>query len=897
MLMRVSLLLATVVLPGPVGSLRAQSDTGTVRTPPAGTRPVLRAVRREGAIALDGRLDERGWQAAPPFSAFTQSYPNPGRAGTDPTEVRVLYDDAALYVGVRMFDAQPQLIASQLARRDASGIYSDWVHVIVDSYHDRRTAFRFTVNPRGVQKDVYTSNDFNEDVNWDAVWEVGTRIDSAGWTAEFRIPYSQIRFGSAPPGVERVWGFQVMRDVARRNERVSFAPWTPESTGFVSVFGDLTGLTGVPAPSRLEVVPYVSGKITRAPGDTLDPFFEATDASPSVGADVRWGIPGGLTLTATVNPDFGQVEVDPAVVNLSAFETFFPEKRPFFLEASDVFDFGDVRRQNDYGSQIFLYSRRIGRSPQRFAGGSGVAFFDAPDQTTILGAAKVTGKYGPWTIGLLDAVTDEETARVDSATGTRIETPVEPRTNYLAARGRRDFRQGQSVAGAMVTHTVRDLGDDLGVFDTFLTSNALFGGVDFEHSWANRQWTVSGFSAMSRVAGDERAIAGLQRSSIRYYQRPDADHVELDTTRSSLAGHFSELALAKSGPVFGSIAMKYVSPGFEMNDMGFHGRMDYRTYSDLIGYQSSRAGRVFRSYNAFAYSNHAWNTDDDVIFRAYAARAQGTFNSFWWGSVGGGFAPAFYHDRLTRGGPIALVPRSWNVQGDLASDSRKPVVVSAGARYNVDASGAWTANSYAGIDSRPTSSIRVRLEPGLNVQRSRSQWIRNVDDATATATYGRRHVFADLRQVTLSLDTRIEWTLTSKLSLQTYLQPFVSAGRFSRYKEFEQRGTFDFAVYGSDRGTIARDPATSRFTVDPDGAGPAASFTFRDPTFNVRSLRGNAVLRWEYRPGSALFLVWQQERSDFAPIGDFEVGRDVGAIFRTVPTNILLLKATWWLSR
>ena len=334
-----------------------------------------------------------------------------------------------------MFDSHPDSIAAQLARRDATGIYSDWVHLIIDSYHDRRTAERFTVNPRGVKKDVYTSNDQAEDLNWDAVWEVATRVDSAGWVAEYRIPFSQLRFGSSAG--PRTWGFQVQRDIARRNERDTWSPWTAQSGGFVSKFGELAGLVDLPSPRRVELVPYVSTRLTRAPGDPADPFFHASETKPSIGADLRYGLRGGLTLTATVNPDFGQVEVDPSVVNLSAFETFFPEKRPFFLEGSDVFSFGQVYLNNDYSFQRYFYSRRIGRQPQRFPGGPNVLFVDAPDQTRIAGAAKVTGKNGPWTIGLLDAVTTEQRAMVATITGERLETPVEPMTNYLAARLKR----------------------------------------------------------------------------------------------------------------------------------------------------------------------------------------------------------------------------------------------------------------------------------------------------------------------------------------------------------------------------------------------------------------------------------------------------------------------------
>ncbi|HET9455087.1 MAG TPA: DUF5916 domain-containing protein, partial [Gemmatimonadaceae bacterium] len=411
---QVAAVLAALSLPS-VSPLGAQNSVQPA--PPrlrdgSSSQATMRAARRDGDITLDGRLDEAAWQKAEASRNFTQSWPNPGKPGTDPTEVRVVYDDAAIYVGVRAFDSRPDSIAAQLARRDVSGIYSDWIHVIIDSYYDRRTAYRFTVNPKGVMKDVANSNDNNEDANWDAVWEVSTRVDSTGWVAEYRIPLSQLRFGNVPAGQERVWGWQVMRDVARRNERVAFSPWTPDGSGFVSRFGDLTGLFNLPQPQRLEVLPYASAKVTRAPGNVDNPFYKKTDARPNAGADVRYGLPKGLTLTATINPDFGQVEVDPAVVNLSAFESFFPEKRPFFLEGADVFNFGQLRRNNDYGGMTFFYTRRVGRSPTRFPGGSDIAYVDMPENTTIAGAAKVTGRVGPWTVGLLNALTNEERADV-----------------------------------------------------------------------------------------------------------------------------------------------------------------------------------------------------------------------------------------------------------------------------------------------------------------------------------------------------------------------------------------------------------------------------------------------------------------------------------------------------
>ncbi|MDE3153183.1 MAG: carbohydrate binding family 9 domain-containing protein [Gemmatimonadota bacterium] len=874
-----------------IAAAQASAELGAHRAA-TGVR-VMHAARRTGPIVIDGRLDEPAWRAAPVAGDFTQSYPNPGAAPVDSTRVRVLYDDAALYVGIRMYDAHPDSIAAQLARRDASGIYSDWVHLVIDSYHDRRTAFRFSVNPRGVEKDVYTSNDGNEDLNWDAVWEVGTRIDSLGWVAEYRIPLSQLRFGPAPASGDRLWGIQVMRDIARRNERDSWSPWTPQSPGFVSRFGDLTGLRGVSAPERLEVVPYASTRVTRAPGSAADPFYRATNARPSVGADVRYGLPAGLTLTATVNPDFGQVEVDPAVVNLSAFETFFPEKRPFFLEGADIFDFGAVRRQNDFGSQYFFYSRRIGRAPELSPYGPGVRYADSPDQTTIAGAAKVTGKAGPWSVGFLDAVTTQADARVALTSGARATAPVEPLTNYFAGRVKRDFRQGASFIGAMLTSTVRGMSDS--VFQPVLRDNATLGGVDFEHGMQHRNWIVSGFLAGSRVEGSARAIDLTQRNSTHYLQRPDASYLTYDPTRTSLSGYEDEIALQKSGNLFGSVAYKEMNPTFEINDLGFVGRGDYRAVSNLVGYQDYQAGAHLRSYNAFIYTNDAWNFGGTPIYRAVAGRASVTNNSLW--TMGAGFTRELgaYSDRLLRGGPLAQAPAGWTANGNVTTDSRWPVIITASGSYSRDVSGAEAPDVSLSFDMRPSSTVHVSLGPELSVGRATAQYLAAVSDPHAAATYGARYVFANLRQTTLSMDTRVEWTLTPQLSLQSYLQPFVSSGAYASFKEFTTPGAFAFAVYGRDRGTIAYDASQGAYTVDPDGAGPSAAFAIPNPNFNVRSLRGNAVLRWEYRPGSVLYLVWQQQRSGYAPVGDFETGRDLGAIFRTAPTNVFLLKATYWI--
>jgi hypothetical protein len=852
------------------------------------------AMRAHGRIDIDGKLDEPDWQSAPVTTGFTQSYPNPGATPRQRTEVRVLYDNASLYVGIRSFDSRPDSIAQPLARRDSYGIYSDWVGFSVDTYHDRRTSFGFSVNPRGVQKDEMISNDNSEDLDWDGVWQVGTTIDSLGWTAEFRIPLSQLRLGPVKNGIARVWGFQVSRDIARYHERDVWSPFTSQSPGYVSSFGDLTGLRDIPVPARLDLLPYVSTKLTRAPGTSANPLYRRNDITPSIGGDLNYGLPNGLTLTATVNPDFGQVEVDPAVVNLTAFETFFPEKRPFFLAGSDVFQFGQTQVYASYNSQIFYYTRRVGRAPQLSVPGSNVAYVDAPNESSIIGALKLTGKTHGWTVGLMDGVTAEETARYVTTSGVRGTSTVEPLTNYAVGRLRRDFNDGNTAIGGMFTATNRNV-DDTVVRDA-LRSRALLGGIDFDHSWSARNWIVSGYVTASNVTGAPTAITATQRSSAHYYQRPDASYLGVDSSRTSLTGHMAEVALAKRGKWFGSLDYKEVSPGFEINDLGFISQTDYRAVVPAAGYQANEPGHIFRNYSVTAASFDAWNFGNALIRQSNTIIANATFNNLWAAGLQATYAPDQLSDQLTRGGPLALIPGLWRLDASVSSDSRKPAIVSSELQYQHDAAGGFAEAANITLDVRPTSAIHASFGPTLSVTSSSNQYLRSLSDPLAIATYGTRYVFANLHQTTLSLDTRLDWTFSTALSLQLYAQPFVSAGKFANFKELRAPRTRQYAVYGADHGAISRG-ADGVYIIDPDASGPAPSFELGDPNFNTRSLQGDAVLRWEYRPGSTIFFVWQQQRNGVAPIGDFGLTRDVGDIFRETPTNVFLVKATFWFAR
>ena len=860
-------------------------------------RKTLRAAARTGPIHIDGRLNEADWARADVATGFVQREPEPNEPESQRTEVRVLVDDGAVYIGARLFDTEPRKIAAQLGRRDSDDLYTDAFHVAIDSYFDRRTAFRFTVTPAGVQGDGLHFNDSNEDENWDAVFASAATIDSAGWTAELRIPLSQLRYSRVSPGETRRWGIQFARQIARLGEESVWSPAPPTQRGIVSHFGDLVGIDSLGVPRRLELLPYVSSKLTRVPSAESNALVDATRTAAHAGLDVRYGLPRGLTLTATINPDFGQVEVDPAVVNLSAFETFFSERRPFFLEGSDIFRFGGTITYNDNDPPQPFYSRRIGRAPRGAVAADNAVFVDEPSQTNILGAMKVSGKTpGGWSLGFLGAATDRMRARYMTDAGIVGSSPVEPRANYGVARVSRDLRSGNTVLGLAFTGAQRDVSPQ---FAPLLANSAVAAGLSAEHAWDNRRWTLSSYVSRSSVDGDPAFIAALQRSNTHAYQRPDRQDVKFDSTRSSLGGHFYSLSVAKTGGEhwLGSLTYEETGPGFDVNELGFQRRSDVRALGSAIRYRQTSPGRYFRNWNVVLHGTESYNSDGDNIERRATLQSEAQWNNFWSTDLIVRLQPSTLDDRLTRGGPVGRRSATNGFELSVQTDDRRPFVIDAGYSYARSTTDGWTHNLSVELNVRPSSALQLSVEPEFSREYNDFQFVTSVPDALAQRTFGRRYVFGDIEQHELSISTRVAWTFSPTLSLQMYAQPFVSAGRFDRYKEFRTPRTFEFDVYGRKRGTIVRDRQTQEVTVDPDGAGPAPAFQFEEREFTVRALRGNAVLRWEYRPGSTLYFVWQQNREDEVAVADLAAARRPADAFRVAAHNVFLIKASYWLGR
>ena len=666
----------------------------------------------------------------------------------------------------------------------------------------------------------------------------------------------------------------------------------------IHTYGHLTGIGRLASPRRFEITPYALARTENPRVAAGDPFRTQNDVVPGVGLDLKYGLSSSFTLDATINPDFGQVEVDPAVVNLTAFETFFPERRPFFVEGASIFSFGENRSQNSSNGYTFLHSRRIGRSPQRGIGGGDISFVDAPLETSIAGALKLTGRSaGGWSVGVLDAMTTRVTARYRSLSlGDRTAT-VEPRANYFVGRVKRELRAGNTTIGFGMTAVNRMLDED--ELKPMFRSAAYVGGLDWQHAWGNRGWAFDGALIYSHNMGSAQAIDALQTSPARYLQRPDRQTMRRDATRTTLGGHIAELTLAKTGGAHwrGTVMYQEYSPGFENNELGFLGSTDMRSIAPLVSYQETQPGRYVRNWQQYLFWNPTWNFDGDQTFNGVGAITFAEFANFWSMNFRINYNPAVKDGDLTRGGPLAGLSNGGGTNLDISSDRRKKFTYGLFANYSWNEAGGRGQQFSPRATIRPTSALRVTLSPTLSATHAMAQYVTRVGDPLATRTYGARYVFATLNQRQASMVTRVDWTFTPALSLQLFAQPLLVTADFTDYKEFRRPGQFEFDIYGRDVGTIARDDATRVYTVDPDGAGGAPAFTVGDRDFNVRSLRGSAVLRWEYRPGSALFLVWQQSRSGFEPTGRYDLSENMDALWSATPENVFVVKGTWWIGR
>lgn len=822
---------------------------------------------------IDGVLNDPCWKTGEWTGDFVQWIPKEGAKPSQKTELKILYDDKNLYVAIRAFDNEPEKISRKGGRRDE--LVGDIVGINFDSYHDHRTGFEFSVTAAGQKIDLILTNPMKDDRNWNAVWFVKTGLEDSAWVAEYEIPLSQLRYSNAK---EQVWGLHVWRWIDRLSEESDWEPQSLTGPGVLYAFGELRGISNLPKSQRIEIMPYVLGKLNTFEKVPQNPFARnGRSWFGNAGLDAKIGISSNFTADLTVNPDFGQVESDPSVMNLTAFETFYEEKRPFFLEGSNIFRF-------ELGDDNLFYSRRIGHAPTYRPDLKAGEYLKSPDNTAILSAVKISGKSANGlAVGVLQSLTANAKADFYSGGGEK-KLQVEPLTSYTVARVQQDFNEGTTMLGGIITSTNRFINEpDLEI----LNRNAFSGGLDFLTQWKDKEFFLDAKLIGSSVNGSPAAIGTLQQSSARYYQRPDGGHTTFDPMLNRLSGQGGELKIGKGSKGLWrySVALNWKSPGLELNDLGFMQMADLVNEETEISYFVNKPVSIFRTYTVGIHQNNFWDYRMNYVNSAVYAFANMNFLNRWT------LAPAFHYqnqtndNRILRGGPTMIVPEA--VEGTLMfqTDYAKKVYGSITGDQRIGGSQS-AKSSMVDVSATVIPFNVLRFSVSLN-------YAKNMDDLqyVTTSTVGdgsQKYVLAHLNQKTLGATFRIDYNISPELSLQYYGSPFASVGKYASFKEI----TNPKAPGYNDRFRVLNtNLQNGQYTVAGD-----SSYSFANPDFTFNQFRSNLVFRWEYRPGSQLFLVWSNDRtsgkSEYTP----NVADAMGQLRHIFPNNIFLIKVNYWFS-
>jgi len=858
------------------------------------------AVRFNGAaLSIDGRLDDAAWKQALFVSDFRQKDPVFGADPTERTEVAFLYDEDALYIGARMHSSTPSEIPAALTRRDGFG-RAEHLTVSIDAFLDRRTATSFTITSGNGRRDYLTTRDADDfrarDYTFNPVWEGNAVIDSLGWTAEIRIPFSQLRFSSA---AIQSWGLNIQRGMPQKNEDVFWIAVPRNTTGFISHFGTLTGIEGIKPSRRIELLPYIAGNAnytgSPVPGN---PFNDGSLSSARFGGDLKVGLGPSLTLDATINPDFGQVDADPAEVNLSAFESFFPEQRPFFTAGSQLLSGGGGE-----GGSSYFYSRRVGASPRGSISGD---FVDRPGSVRILGAAKVTGRVAPgWELGVFSAVTERTYGRAyETDDQTFSSTEIEPVTVFGVGRLQHQFGVNNSTLGFSLASMRRGFTEGSALVDRF-SRQSIAGGTDWSLRFQGGAYTVSGRAGLSYVQGASAAMLRLQQSSARYFQRPDADYVEIDSAATSMSGFSLGMRAAKnSGLWLWSISADSDSPGFETNDTGrLSNGDDIGLNADVTKRQTEPKG-IFRRSRLNLSARSSWNYGGVRREGQVRLSTQGTFMNYWDANFNAQYNPRSMSDNATRGGPLMQSGWRTNYEATLANNMSSQTTVRLSLKHDRGEFDAWGTEVGFRVGFNPMPTLSLSLDPGYQRRVSARQYVGRFSGGSE-ATFGQRYVFARIERSQLQMRLRVNYLFSPNLSLEAYGEPFSASGRYFGFGELEAAGSRFLREYGTAPGTAI---ALANQTYQVTDTQVPGSFSFRNPDFNSFSFRSNLVVRWEWQPGSTIFLVWQQNRSDFCSGGSVDFCPNgsvpgsqatVGSFadpFKLPGDNFLAVKVSYWIS-
>ena len=847
------------------------------------------AVKLEGEkILIDGMIDEKAWDKAEWGGDFYQIVPHDKGKPTQPTRFKILYDDDNLYVAIEALDTHPDSIENRMTRRDENE--GDHMGIAFDSYHDLRTAFVFVVNSAGVKADAAVSEDGNNwDYNWDPIWYVKTRINSTGWVAEMKIPLTQLRFGKQD---EYIWGLQVARYYFRNSEDNSWQYISNNASGWVSFFGELHGIKGIKPKKQKEIVPYVVTSYEDYKPDKTNPFSTGHNTRLSAGVDGKFGVTNDLTLDFTVNPDFGQVEADPSVVNLSTFETFYQEKRPFFIEGKNIMNYS-LTSGGELSSDNLFYSRRIGRPPHISPDTNDSIFVNSPQNSTILGAVKLTGKTKKgWSIGLLESMTKQESAEIDSFRKPITEV-VEPFTNYFLARIQKDLNNTNTRIGCMFTATNRQI--NAPSLNT-LNKSAYTGGIDFHQQWKNKTYFLDITNIFSHVEGSKEAILDLQTSEPRYFQRPDAPHLKVDSSKTSLTGFGGTLQTGRAGnskwPYIFWVTWR--SPSLELNDLGYLYTPDIIQQVFWVGYRNFTPFSIFRSFFLDFNQWSSFTSGKEYHYAGGNAYLSAGLKNFWYFSIGLSYNAKSYSTSELRGGPSLLIPPSFNISYYVITNNLKSIVLNAGANHTIQQNHYFIGhNVYAALSWRVSKALKISVSPNINYYKSTLAYVNNVYNPLSQSD---RYIRASLDQVETYFTLRVNYNITPDFTIQYYGMPFVSVGDYSHYKYIVNSKASDYRnqyisyALGQISSVVSGENSTYWIDENRDGH---SDYSFDNPDFNFFQYRSNLIARWEYSPGSTAYFVWSFSQDRYKNNGNYSFGRDMGEIFRLYPHSIFLIKVSY----
>ncbi len=822
-------------------------------------------IKLSSEIKLDGIPDEAAWNAVEWSGDFIEFLPTEKAQPPHQTRFKIIYDDKFLYAAFECFDIKPDSIVRRLGRRD--DFPGDWISIGIDSYHDLRTAFSFTLSVSGVRNDEFISgNGDNFDDSWNPIWFGKTHIGTNSWTAEMKIPFSQLRYGKE---ADKVWGLQVMRKFFRKDER-SFWQLIPRSSGgWVSGFGELNGLKDVKPQKQIEIAPYVVAQTKRYKKTEGNPFATGADSKINFGVDGKVAITSDLILDFTVNPDFGQVEADPSQVRIDGFQSFFDEKRPFFIESRNLFDYQITGSQagGQYDSDLLFYSRRIGSSPHGYPSLGSNEYANIPDNTAILGAAKFSGKTkNGWSIGVLESVTRRVEATIDNNGARRTES-VEPLTSYFIGHLLKDFDKGNTVLGGVFTAVNRETlsggsvgsGSDL---SKQLNSSAYSGGFDFVHYWNKKAWYYRGNLIFSHLEGTRQSILNTQTSFEHLFQRSNNSEARLDSSLTSLTGTGGTFRLGKSGGKQskiggmwqGETGITWRSPQLELNDIGFMQTADEINHFTWVSYVFQKPLSIFNNWRLNYNHWGRWDFSGQLMYLQMNVNSNAQFKNYWGGGTGVTWNPYEVSNNALRGGPSSRRPAGVDHWGFIQGDRRQKVY------FNLFFDNAWgfdntvqSNNVNLGVTIQPSNNFNINIGTGYNYYwRKQDQYVSQVNVNNTT-----RYVVSEVSQNTLNFTLRLNYNVTPELTIQYYGQPFITRPIYQNFAYVTDalNPNYDLRYHKFSSSEIKFDG--SNYIIN-EVNNPKYNYSFSKPDFNFVQFRSNLVMRWEYRSGSELYLVWSQ---------------------------------------